>query len=380
MNKYGTYVIVSIAGDAWEYMNQMKESLLLEVNREVEANDDYHSRLKVAINSYWDNFSHGSTDYITRCGQCNTTSTRSQTWCELIMYFPESHHTKNSTKNICTLGDLLTSYNTREDVIDGYYCGRCNRSTTATVHNRVRQYPRVLAIALSRGSESGKLIKTGVDYPFEDFRPYTHSNYPDDEFETTYDLVATINHIPRNKKGKKKAQDGQNGGHYTATCKQHNSGVWYDYNDSEVTRSQFFKIDNGVRTAKASFRRNAVLLFYIRRGSPTQDDAGTLTSRPLGNDDSSTSSSDKSRASNHSNAQHDYGQYDDRHIERIITTGLDQRNVDTNSSLDDATLFGSKDGSEEKVRVSISTAPIKLVIRCISTFSFSYFHLAIPGY
>jgi hypothetical protein len=123
-----------------------------------------------------------------------------------------------------------------------------------------------------------------------------------------------------------------------------------------------------------------VILFYIRRGSPTQDDAGTLTSRPLGNDDSSTSSSDKSRASNHSNAQHDYGQYDDRHIERIITTGLDQRNVDTNSSLDDATLFGSKDGSEEKVRVSISTAPIKLVIRCISTFSFSYFHLAIPGY
>ncbi len=68
MNKYGTYVIVSIAGDAWEYMNKMKQSLLQEVNREVEANDDYHSRLKVAMNRYWDNFSHGSTDYITRCG------------------------------------------------------------------------------------------------------------------------------------------------------------------------------------------------------------------------------------------------------------------------------------------------------------------------
>jgi hypothetical protein len=91
-------MILSIAGDAWEYMNKMKESLLRELDHEVEANDDYHSRLKVAINFYWDNFSHGSTDYITCCGQCDTTSTRNQTWCELLMYFPASHHTKNKKK------------------------------------------------------------------------------------------------------------------------------------------------------------------------------------------------------------------------------------------------------------------------------------------
>ena len=70
---------------------------------------------------------------------------------------------------------MLESYNTREDVVDDYDFGTCNRRTTATVRNRVRQYPRVLAIALSRGSDNGNLIETGVNYPFENFRPYIHT-------------------------------------------------------------------------------------------------------------------------------------------------------------------------------------------------------------
>jgi hypothetical protein len=97
-------------------MKILKESLLAEVEHEVEANNDYHSRLKEAMNFYWDMFSNGSTDYITRCHQCGTPSTMKQPFSELIMYFPASHHTNNNKRNTCTLGDLLKSYNTREYV------------------------------------------------------------------------------------------------------------------------------------------------------------------------------------------------------------------------------------------------------------------------
>ncbi len=75
---------MSITGDAWEYMKLLKDSLLAEVEHQVEANDDYRSRLKEAMTCYWDMFSHGSTDYITRCHQCGISSTREQPFTELM--------------------------------------------------------------------------------------------------------------------------------------------------------------------------------------------------------------------------------------------------------------------------------------------------------
>ncbi len=167
---------------------------------------------------------------------------------------------------------MLHSYNTREDVVEGYNCGTCNRRTTATVRNHVHNYPKVLAIALSHGSDNDTLIESCVNYPFENFTPYTHSDRQDQEDtgDATYDLVATINHAPQMK-------GGNEGSHYTATCKQHNSGVWYDYDNGTVGTSSFSKKSKGGLIAKSAFQQSVGLLFYIRR-EPPQDDTGIMTS------------------------------------------------------------------------------------------------------
>ncbi len=91
---------------------------------------------------------------------------------------------------------------------------------------------------------------------------------------------------------------GQNGGHYTAICKQHDSGVWYFYNNAEVQRSNFSKIHRGVCKVKVDVQRAATLLFCIR-GEPIQVDT-SIVSRVDDNDDGSTNSTDKSQASNYS--------------------------------------------------------------------------------
>jgi hypothetical protein len=130
--------------------------------------------------------------------------------------------------------------------------------TQATVCNCVRCYPRVLCIALSCGSyldNKRSIIQTSVDFPFENFNPNDHSLIKDHDDDTTYDLIVTINHKPI----------GQNGGHYTAICKQHDSGVWYFYNDVEVQRSNFSKIHRGICKVKVDVQGAATLLFYIRR-------------------------------------------------------------------------------------------------------------------
>jgi hypothetical protein len=296
------------------------------VGQQVEEHDNYHSHFKDAITSYWDMFSHGSTDYSVQCQVCGNFSSKEQPFTDLILKFDDSHHTDNKKSNVCTLGELLKTYISSKDIIDDYACDICNRSTLATVHNRVRQYPRVLCIAISRSSYNGGWIKTCVDFPFENFKPKEHSLFQDDADDTSYDLVATIYHFPR----------GKNGGHYTAICKQHHSGVWYQYDDHGVTVSDFSKSYKGVPTVKKEFQRATALLFYIRR-QPTQVDASIVTGVD-GNDDGSTNSTHNSRTSKisvfananittQSNAQNDNDKDDDCHIEGNMTTALDQDKV-----------------------------------------------------
>ncbi len=78
--------------------------------------------------------------------------------------------------NACTLDELLDTYNSSEDIVDEYECSTCNRNrrTRATVRNHVRQYPRVLCIAISRGafSENKKgLVQTLLNFPIDTFKP-----------------------------------------------------------------------------------------------------------------------------------------------------------------------------------------------------------------
>ncbi len=202
-----------------------------------------------------------------------------------------------------------------------------------------------------------------MNYPFENFTPYTYSDrqLQDDTGDATYDLVATINHAPH-KKGENE------GGHYTATCKQHNSGMWYDYNNATVTTSIFSKKTKSGLIAKAAFQRSVALLFYIRR-EPPQENTSIMTSSAVCNDDSSINSGAESRSShfsavetdddnNGSQRQNDNVQDDHPHIERNVTTSLGQRRDESYDSDDDASLFTSVCGSDIEVRLYIIGARI----------------------
>jgi hypothetical protein len=127
------------------------------------------------------------------------------------------------------------------------------------------------------------------------------------------------------------------------------------YNDAEVQRSNFSKIQRGVRKVKVDVQQAATLLFYIRR-EPIQVDT-SIVNGVDDNDDGSTNSTEKLRGLNfsyianddtfnNSNAHNDDdSNYDDHHIEQNITTGLDQ----------------------DQVCVSLFSAPIIIPYRCFTT-------------
>lgn len=357
-----------ITGDVWEYFQILKDSLLAEVERQVEEDDGYHYALKNTMTMFWDMFAKGSTDYSVQCDVCGNLSTREQPFTELILYFEDKHHHTNTKKsNVCTLDELLDTYNSRKDRLDDYACSICNRRTRATARNRVRQYPRVLCIAISRGAYSENktgLVQTLLNFPIDTFKPKSYSrfqedaddiaNFPDDvDDNIAYDLIAAINRYP----------DKKDGGHFTAICKQHCSGEWYSYDDRDVKRSKLSKSVKGVPTVRADFQRHAALLFYIRQ-EPTQVDASIVTGVD-GNDDGSTNSTRNSRTSKFSDfenadittqsiAQNDNDKEHDHHIEGNITTAQNR----------------------DKVCESVISAPIILY----HIVHFSYINVLQPGY
>ncbi len=92
-----------------------------------------------------------------------------------------------------------------------------------------------------------------------------------------YDLIATINHQPTSK----------HQGHHTKISRQHDLGIWYEYDDERVKVANFTKIIQGVCMGKVPLQRAASMLFYVNKG-PTSVDSNDL-SRIYGDENSTNS-------------------------------------------------------------------------------------------
>jgi hypothetical protein len=146
---------------------------------------------------------------------------------ELILCFDQSHHDDNNKNKSCTLGELLISNFTPNNNNFERECQACNETTRMIVQNRICCYPEILCIFLCCNSfkdGSKKKILLLVDFPVENFKPNEHLGINEATDNTTYDLVASVNHNTQP----------NNGGHYTAICQQHELGRWCKYDDNQV--------------------------------------------------------------------------------------------------------------------------------------------------
>ena len=98
----------------------------------------------------------------------------------------------------------------------------------------------------------GKTLSS-VDFPVENFNPNEFLGVGGGAEDTTYDLVASVNHHMKQ----------TSICHWTAICKQDISGIWYKYNDNEVKPVTFIKKMHGVKTVKKPYQIAATILFYV---------------------------------------------------------------------------------------------------------------------
>ncbi|XP_044057795.1 ubiquitin carboxyl-terminal hydrolase 2a isoform X2 [Siniperca chuatsi] len=116
---------------------------------------------------------------------------------------------------------------TKEDVLDGDEkptCYRCKARRRCTKKFTIQKFPKILVLHLKRFSEARRTSKlsTFVNFPMKDLdlREFASEN----SINAVYNLYAVSNHSGTTM-----------GGHYTAYCRNPNSGEWYTFNDSRVT-------------------------------------------------------------------------------------------------------------------------------------------------
>jgi len=148
---------------------------------------------------------------------------------------------------------------TKPEILDQdnlWYCNKCKEHKQATKKMDVYKFPSILILHLKRFKTSrvhsigsyffsggSSKITTLVDYPLEglDLRKYTLGKWDEPPI---YDLFAVTNHY-----------GSLGGGHYTAYAKNPMKKMWYDFNDSSVSRQNPDEIVTGA----------GYLLFYKRR-------------------------------------------------------------------------------------------------------------------
>lgn len=159
---------------------------------------------------------------------------------------------KNSAsggKNVYNLSECLEQFTNTERLgeHDPWYCPRCKKQQQATKKFDLWSLPKVSIIHLKRFSYSKywrDKLDTFVNFPIQDLDLGQYLiNNPKKE-KIMYNLIAVANHY-----------GGLGGGHYTAYGKNKETGLWYYFDDSNVSQAN----------EEAVISKAAYVLFYVRQ-------------------------------------------------------------------------------------------------------------------
>ena len=128
-----------------------------------------------------------------------------------------------------SIEDCLAAY-AKSEVLDAdslYNCDKCNTKVRATKQMCFFSLPQILVITLKRfrayGNFSDKLLTPVAFQSMLDMRPFLAPSIQSTVGNTTYQLVAIVNH-----------QGNMHGGHYTADTRGKGDGLWFHFSDEDV--------------------------------------------------------------------------------------------------------------------------------------------------
>ena len=147
---------------------------------------------------------------------------------------------------------VAAAFGTEDLSKQGYTCSKC-KSARCARESRVWRSPKVLVVTLKRFTFSAyRRAKSTASVALPpaglDLSPVCAPASPAARGGTDYELWGVVNH-----------SGSLNGGHYTADCRNLDTGRWYTFNDSRVTPT------SEPRGGSAPY-----VLFYVRKGEASR--------------------------------------------------------------------------------------------------------------
>jgi ubiquitin C-terminal hydrolase len=165
------FLFFQTSENAHEYMMYLRESQLKELQPKQEDpsvtafGQPYDEHLHQSIQSFWNRFTSGMMKQTVICQQCNSVKTQIESFTELMLTFPLSHHSKRS--ETCTLNFLL-EHNSLPIDLEDYVCNCCKKRTIATKHVEIDVYPECLIIVLCQEIGRAETVNMAVEFPLEE--------------------------------------------------------------------------------------------------------------------------------------------------------------------------------------------------------------------
>ena len=261
--------ILNPSDDTHEYMMKLKASLRSELQHDpgqgnetaLPSHQDQRfgdTTIYTAMDDFWKLFESGLSKTTVTCQACGNESVKVDPFDEILLKFPDKHHTKKKTTRTISLDDLLNAFSGAKSIctIQDRECSTCNMRTAATKREDIISYPRVLIIVLERNIQKGGRITTRVDFPVENH--FLPSGAP-------YHLVGTVHH---------KATPGStNRGHYIAVTRSDDADCWHHYNDDRVTSIPYLTSN---KTKVHANRQSTAYVLCYQRSSTDHDPSHNL--------------------------------------------------------------------------------------------------------
>ncbi|KAK7170982.1 hypothetical protein R3I94_001017 [Phoxinus phoxinus] len=216
---------------------------------------EYYRKILKAVGTNASKVFEGKMNNITKCGQCGNETPEPSTFISILLSIDAGNDKYDMGKSLKT---FFEHSKLEED--DWMYCEECDHKTETETWSEIDEYPTVLTLHLKRFDFDYIQMRYKKNECCLDVPPSlpTEGKWP------IYDLYAVINHM-----------GGYSSGHYNAIIRSFENGMWYCFDDYNVTRTSEASLKNSSLPYMLMYRKSALSPDSIKTAGLTPDSIKT---------------------------------------------------------------------------------------------------------
>ncbi|CAM4516145.1 unnamed protein product [Leuciscus chuanchicus] len=221
---------------------------------------EYYRKILKAVGTHASKVFEGKMNNITKCGQCGNETPEISTFISILLSIDAGNDKYDMEKSLKT---FFEHSKLEED--DWMYCERCDHKTETETWSKIDEYPTVLTLHLKRFD----FDYIQMIYKKNECRLDVPLSLPKEDNWPIYELYAVINHM-----------GGYSSGHYNTIIRSFENGIWYCFDDYNVTQTSEASLENSSLPYMLMYRKSALSPGSIKTAVLNPDNIKTAVLNP----------------------------------------------------------------------------------------------------